>query len=162
MLHCASTAKVVSPLAFDAGVFPNAATGVGVAQIHGWVCERRSTGPPRGWLVIVRLARGRPSPRPLASATKWFSPSRKPVSTPRNVRAFASATNDAPTFAPSSVSVTFCIGTFFGTWTSTSASPPLIRSARFDKVLISKLNGGNSSRDSARPRVSDCDDSAGA
>ena len=39
MLHCASTAKVVSPLAFDAGVFPDSGTGVGVAQIHGVVCE---------------------------------------------------------------------------------------------------------------------------
>jgi hypothetical protein len=35
------------------------------------------------------------------------------------------------------------MGTFLGTCTSTSASPSLIRSARFDNVLISKLNGGS-------------------
>ena len=50
MLHCASIAKVDRPLAFDAGVLPDAGTGVGVAQIQGCVCEPSSTGPPRsGW-----------------------------------------------------------------------------------------------------------------
>src|SRR3954468_2392692 len=140
MLHCASTAKVVRPLAFDAGVLPDSATGVGVAQIQGVVCAPSSTGPPRGWLVMVRLAHGRPLPCPLESATKAFSPATRPRRTPRNVP--ASATNDAPTSLPLRVSVTFFIGTVFGTVTSTSASPSLIRSARLDRVLISKLNGG--------------------
>jgi hypothetical protein len=50
MLHCASTANVVRPLALDAGVLPDAATGVGVAQIHGPACEPSRIGPPRtGW-----------------------------------------------------------------------------------------------------------------
>ena len=48
MLHCASVAKVVNPLAFDAGVLPEAGTAAGVAQIQGWVCEPSSTGPPIG------------------------------------------------------------------------------------------------------------------
>src|SRR5882724_12218403 len=56
MLHCASKAVVVRPLAFDAGVLPDSGTGVGVAQIHGVVCEPSSTGPPIGWLVITRRA----------------------------------------------------------------------------------------------------------
>src|SRR3954465_7768823 len=119
MLHCGSTAKVVRPLALDAGVLPEAGTGVGVAQIHGCVWALRRVGPPRGWLVIVRLAQGRPLPFPLASATKVLSPGAKPVSTPRRVRSFSSATKAAPTSAPLSVSVTFFIGTFFGTCTST-------------------------------------------
>src|SRR5947209_1020871 len=62
MLHCASTAKVVRPLAFVAGVLPDAAVGAGVAQIQGWVCEPSNTGPPIGWLVIVSRARCPPSP----------------------------------------------------------------------------------------------------
>ena len=97
MLHWASTAKVVSPLAFDAGVLPDAATGVGVAQIHGAVWDPSSTGPPIGWLMIVRLARGRPLPLPFESATNSFSPFTSPVSTPRILRAAASVTKDAVT-----------------------------------------------------------------
>src|SRR5262245_53401983 len=143
MLHFASTAKLLRPLAFDAGVLPSAATGVGVAQIHGMVCEPSRIGPPRSWFVIVRLAHGRPRPWPLASATNRFLPGVKPSSTPRSVRAESSATNDDLTSAPLSVSITLCIGTFFGTRTSTSASPSLIRSARLDNVRISKLNGGS-------------------
>ena len=143
MLHCASTAVVVRPLALDAGVLPDSATGAGVAQTQGVVCEPSSTGPPRGWLVIVRLAQGRPLPLPLASATNRLSPAVRPVSTPRSVRASASATKAASTLLPLSVSVTLCIGTSLGTRTSTSASPSLTRSARFDKVLISKLKGGS-------------------
>src|SRR5258706_16433969 len=100
MLHCSSTAEVDSPLAFDAGVFPDAGAAVGVAQTQGWVCEPSSTGPPRGWLVMVRVAKGRPSPRPLASAAKRFLPTLRPVSTPRSVPFSASATKDAPTSAP--------------------------------------------------------------
>src|SRR5712671_5054265 len=159
MLHCASRAEVVSPLALDAGVLPDWATGPGVAQIQGVVCEPSRTGPPRGWLVRVKLAQGRPLPRPLASATNRFSPTTRPRSTPRRVRASASGTNAPSTFAPLSVSVTLCIGTFFGTRTSTRASPSLIRSARFDRVLISKLNGGNWGCDPSTTWTSARDDS---
>src|SRR5215831_2576526 len=97
MLHCASTAKVVSPLAFDAGVLPDAGTAVGVAQIQGCVWDPSSTGPPIGWFVMVRLARGRPLPLPFESAANSFSPFTSPVSTPRIVRAPASVTKDAVT-----------------------------------------------------------------
>src|SRR3954449_9983110 len=97
MLHCASTASVDSPLALDAGVLPEAGTAVGVAQIHGCVWALSRIGPPRTWLVIVRLAHGRPLPLPLESATKVFSPGTMPVSTPRRVRLSSSATKAAPT-----------------------------------------------------------------
>jgi len=142
MLHFASTAKVVKPLALEAGVLPDSATGVGVAQTHGCVCEPSRIGPPRTWFVIVRLAHGRPLPLPFESAISVFAPATMPVTTPRNVRALSSATNEPPTSVPFRVSVTFFIGTVFGTVTSTSALPSLIRSARFDNVRISKLNGG--------------------
>ena len=56
MLHCASVAVVDRPLAFDAGVLPTAATGTGVAQTHGPVCEPSSTGPPIGWFVMTSRA----------------------------------------------------------------------------------------------------------
>src|SRR5207237_5687354 len=93
MLHCASTANVVRPLAFDAGVLPEAGTAVGVAQIHGVVCEPSRTGPPIGWLVMVSEARGRPRPRPLESARNSFCRGTMPVSTPRMTRSDASVRN---------------------------------------------------------------------
>ena len=97
MLHFAPTANVVSPLAFDLGVLPDSATGVGVAQTQGVVCDPSSTGPPIGWLRIVRVARGRPLPLPFESARNSFSPTTSPLSTPRIVRAVASVTNAAVT-----------------------------------------------------------------
>lgn len=48
ILHCASIAKVDRPLAFVAGVLPDSAVGVGVAQTQGVFCEPSSTGPPIG------------------------------------------------------------------------------------------------------------------
>src|SRR5450755_2859529 len=56
ILHCASVATVDKPLAFEPGVLPTAATGTGVAQTHGPVCEPSSTGPPIGWLVMTSCA----------------------------------------------------------------------------------------------------------
>src|SRR2546427_10720111 len=90
MLHCASKAVVVRPLAFDAGVLPDSGTGVGVAQTQGWVCEPSSTGPPIAWLVMVSEAR-----RPLESARKSLRPGTMPGSTPRITRAVESARNMA-------------------------------------------------------------------
>src|SRR5215467_393696 len=107
MLHWASTAKVDSPLAFDAGVFPDAGTGVGVAQIHGVVCEPNSTGPPIGWLRIQSVALGRPFPLPFESASNSFSPTTSPVSTPRIVRAVSLVWNADVTSCPLSDNVTF-------------------------------------------------------
>src|SRR5215475_6536024 len=151
MLHWASTAKVDSPLAFDAGVFPDAGTGVGVAQIHGVVCEPNSTGPPIGWLRIQSVALGRPCPLPFESARNSFSPTTSPVRTPRIVRAASLVWNADVTSFPLSHNVTFFSGTFLGTRTSTSASPPLMRSERFDSVTISKFRGVGSA--SARKSV---------
>src|SRR6185295_11033029 len=106
MLHCASIANVDNPLAFDAGVLPDAATGVGVAQIQGVVCEPSNTGPPIGWFVMVSEARGRPLPRPFESARNSFSPTTRPVSTQRITRAAASLWNAVVTLLPLSHSVT--------------------------------------------------------
>src|SRR5229473_1508903 len=142
MLHCASTAKVVRPLAFDAGVLPDAGTGVGVAQIHGVVCEPSSTGPPIGWFVITRRASRPPW---LSPALKSLRPSTRPLTSPRSVRAAALAVNAPVTSWPLSDSRTLFSATLFGTRTSTRASPPLMRSARFDSDTISKLDGGRSS-----------------
>src|SRR5678816_2273012 len=119
MLHWASTANVVKPLALDAGVLPDSGTGVGVAHTQGPACEPSSNGPPRTWFVMVRLAQGRSLPLPLLSAMKVLAPTARPVSTPRNVLDDASATNEAVTSAPLSVSVTLSIGTVFGALTST-------------------------------------------
>src|SRR3989441_2080674 len=134
MLHCASKAVVVRPLAFDAGVLPDSATGVGVAQIQGVVCEPSSTGPPIGWLVITRRAAGPPWVSP---ATRSFRPSTKPVSRPRITRAVGSARNAPVTSRPLSDSRTLFSAAPFGTRTSTRASPPLMRSARFERGTIS-------------------------
>src|SRR6267378_4323392 len=142
MLHCASNANVVRPLAFDAGVLPDWATGVGVAQIHGVVCEPSSTGPPIGWLVITRRASRPPW---LSPATKSLRPARRPLTSPRSVRAAALALNAPVTSRSFSDSRTLFSATPFGTRTSTRASPPLMRSARFDSVTISKLDAGRSS-----------------
>src|SRR5437773_10677417 len=90
MLHCASNADVDRPLAFDAGVLPDSATGVGVAQTHGWVCEPSSTGPPIAWLVMVSEAR-----RPLESARKSLRRGTMAGSTARITRAVESARNMA-------------------------------------------------------------------
>src|SRR5882762_10671864 len=142
MLHCASKAVVGRPLAFDAGVLPDWATGAGVAQIQGVVCEPSSTGPPIGWFVITRRA-SRP-PR-LSPATRSLRPSTRPRTSPRSVRAAALAVNAPVTSWPLSDSRTWFSATLFGTRTSTRASPPLMRSARFDSGTISKLDGRRSS-----------------
>src|SRR3954471_4206997 len=106
MLHCASTANVVRPLAFEAGGLAAAGAGVGVAQTQGCVCEPSSTGPPRAWLVMVTLANGLPRPWPLESATNVFGPLTSPVNTPRKACVISLPANDAFTFLPFRVSVT--------------------------------------------------------
>src|SRR6266478_1711836 len=97
MLHCASTAKVVRPLAFVAGVLPDAAVGAGVAQIQGVVCDPSSTGPPIGWFVVTRRASRPPW---LSPAAKSLRPSTRPPTTPRSVRAAALAVNAPVTSWP--------------------------------------------------------------
>ena len=159
MLHCASTAVVDSPLALEPGVLPTGATGAGVAQTQGFVCVPSSKGPPRGWFVIFRLAECRPWPCTADLASNRFSPTRRPRSTPCKLRGPALAAKPVPTSLPSSVSRTRSIGTERGSFTSTSASPPLMRSARFDSVRIWKSlcdgppwwSSSSSSRSSAAP-----------
>src|SRR2546425_10663195 len=120
MLHCGSNAKVDRPLAFEAGVLPDSATGVGVAQIQGVVCEPSSTGPPIGWFVITRRA-WRP-PR-LSPATKSLRPSTRPVTSPRSVRAAALAVNAPVTSRPLGDHRTRFSGTLLGTGPSTRGAP---------------------------------------
>ena len=112
-------------------MLPDAGTGVGVAQIHGCVCEPSRIGPPRTWFVIVRLAHG-PAVAVAVGVGDEGVLAGHHARRARRARcaSLSSATNEAPTSAPLSVSVTFFIGTVFGTCTSTSASPSLIRSAR--------------------------------
>src|SRR5438105_3882050 len=131
----------VGGLGSGSAVEQPAVVGAGVAQIQGWVCEPSNTGPPIGWLVIVSRACGPPCPSPLASAANSLSPSTRSVTTPRRVRAAALPLNAAVTSRPLSRKLTWFSGTFFGTRTSSSASPPLTRSARFDSDTISKLDG---------------------
>ena len=58
----------------------------------------------------------------------------------RIVRAAASVWNLAVTSTSSLSSTrTWCSGTLCGTLISTSALPPLMRSARFDSVMMSKF-----------------------
>src|SRR5688500_2602345 len=145
ILHCASTANVGKPLPLVAtGTDGDWGIAVGVAQTYGVICVPARTGPPIGWLVMVSDAFGRPRPLPLASATNSFSPTRRPVSTPRMVRAAASVRKCAVTSWPLRSSVTWCRGTVFGTLTSTRASPSLIKSARLFTVTMSKLVRGRS------------------
>ena len=105
---------------------------------HGLRAEQDR--PADGWFVIVRAG-----PRPAVALAVGVGDEqvrrRAPCRQPRraSVRAESSATNDDLTSAPLSSTFTLCIGTFFGTRTSTSASPSLIRSARLDSVWISKL-----------------------
>src|SRR6266480_1480373 len=89
---------------------------------------RRASRPPR-----------------LPPATKSLRPSTRPLTTPRSVRAAALAVNAPVTSWPLSDSRTAFSATLFGTRTSTRASPPLMRSARFESDTISKLDDGRSS-----------------
>ena len=115
-LHCASVA------------FPSSASSV--MQVHGWTCRPANTGPPMGWFVTVSLAaRAR-----LARATTRLGPFLRPVTRPLTClpRRVASA---RVTLRP--LTVTRSREAFFGSFTASRASPPLIRSARLDSVRIS-------------------------
>jgi len=69
-----------------------------------------------------------------------FLPTFRPVITPRSVWAAPLGLNKVVTSLPLSVTFTLSSRTFFGTCTSTSASPSLIRSARLPSVRIAKLD----------------------
>src|SRR5690349_1211747 len=92
---------------------------------------------------MVSVAYGRPRPLPLACATTSLSPSTRPVIRPTRRCPEATYWNCPRTSRPFSRSASFSGLRLSGSATSTSASPPLMRSARFDSVRISTLCGGN-------------------
>src|SRR5581483_1556016 len=102
-----------------------------VVQIHGWTCGPANTGPPFGWLVIVRRA-----PRPSGSrASSTFLPTRKPSTRPTS-RPALSGEKSAVTSRPRRVMRTAFEKLSVGRETRTSTSPPETRSARLDNVSI--------------------------
>src|SRR6266850_2829587 len=121
-LHCASCGGP-KPLA-------------SVSQIHGWTWKPANTGPPMGWLVTVIVA----AEAPFALAESTLAPGASPATRPMK-RPLARTANDEVTFRPPTSMRTLAASTPAGTTTSTSASPPEIRSARFDSTLISSVGG---------------------
>ena len=131
MLHCASLAAVLKPLAFVPGVLPTSAVGTGVAQTYGVICEPSSTGPPTGWLVTTSRA---PANEPsLAVALTLFAPVFKPPTRPM-VRPSLPVTKAGLASTPSTSTFSFDVCAPAGSFTSTSTEPPLTRSARFESV----------------------------
>ena len=135
-----------SPLARELTVavrlVPGIVTTVGVAtgwaQTHGCSCSPAKTGPLAGWFVIVRRAVLGPfvfdfGPVGTEWATTSLSPSTSPERRPLNVSSARSA-NALVTSLPFSVTVTLSSVNLCGKRTSTSASPPEIRSARFEST----------------------------
>src|SRR6185295_2867850 len=133
MLHCASVAAVVRPLALVAGALAVAAVGTGVAQIHGMVCEPSRIGPPLGWFVTVRRELTKlPS---LALAVIALAPSLSPVTRP-TMRPSARFVNAEVTSVPLTSTLRLDALPIGGVLISTRTSPPETRSARFDSVVI--------------------------
>ena len=123
------------------GIVTTTGVTTGWAQIHGWSCSPEKTGPLARWFVIVRCSAGCGFPFGVVPvlATTWFSPSASPSTRPLNVPSARSA-NLLVTSTPSTVTRTSAMSTPSGTTTSTSASPPEIRSARFESTRISSLS----------------------
>src|SRR5471032_2736196 len=133
MLHCASVAVVVRPLALVLGVLPASAVSAGVAQIHGVVWVLNSTGPPIGWLVTVIFA---PTKLPLADfAVTTLAPTFSPVTAP-SVRPLARVLKADVTSVPSTSTRSCEADVPAGSLTSISTEPPLTRSARLDRVWM--------------------------
>src|SRR6266849_739242 len=131
MLHCASIALVLKPLALVAGVVEVAGCAIGVAQIQGRICVPENTGPPIGWLLIVRYA-----PFFLVGlAVTTLLPLDRPVITP-STRPFARWANASLTSRPPTSTFNPEAEAPCGRTISTRASPPLTRSARLDRVLM--------------------------
>ena len=136
MLHWASIARVDRPLALVVAPFASVSTA-GVAHTQGWICGPENTGPPIGWLVTTRLARCLPP----MSAKIAVRPTSRPVTRPM-VRPSARRANAADTSRVPATTRSPCDGEPAGTTISTSASPPEIRSARLDSVLICSAGSG--------------------
>ena len=133
-LHCASIAA------------PSGGLDAFGLQTYGVTCGPAKTGPPIGWLRIVicrpitisfsclllpwcRLGAGR--------ATSTFLPTLRPVTSPsywpfsRTANAFVMSFPFRVTFTAAASALPRSM--------ATSASPPEIRSARFDKTVISRI-----------------------
>src|SRR5439155_924194 len=98
------------------------------------VVVARSAGAVPGAYGLKQLLVG------AGAGTSW-SPRARSVTTPRRVRAAALPRNEAVTSRPLSRKLDWFSGTFFRTRTSSSASRPLTRSARFDSDTLWKLHG---------------------
>ena len=133
MVHCASVAGVVRPLALVAGELAVAAVGTGVAQIHGDDCEPSRIGPPFGWLVTTMRALLKPPFVELA--VMLFAPFLRPVTRP-TVRPSERVVNAEVTSTPSTSTFRLDAAPIGGSLTSTRTSPPETRSARVDNVVI--------------------------
>ena len=110
------------------------------AQIHGCSCAPEKIGPPREWLVMVSRADVLPGGRfdvgaGSTTACTSFGPSASPVSRPEK-RPSGRTANALVTSWPLSVTRTLLGATSPGSTTSTRASPPEMRSARFDSTAI--------------------------
>src|SRR5664279_4504401 len=116
MLHCTSIAAVVRPLALVAGVVSFAAVGTGVAQIQGEGWLLRMTGPPIGWLVIVRLAPAKELS--VEVAVKVLAPSVRPATSP-TVRPSARVTNTLVTSVVPTLTFSLAAEAPAGSFTST-------------------------------------------
>ena len=112
---------------------PAATTGTGVAQIHGPVCAPSSTGPPFGWFVMT--SRAPANELSVNVALMVLAPLARPVTSP-TMRPLDSVVNEEVMSVPSRSTRRLAGLLPPGTLTSTSAEPPLTRSARFDKVVI--------------------------
>src|ERR1700733_11988398 len=139
MLHWPSLLAVPARPLGLVGAPSEATAPVGVAQVNGATCGPEKIGPPMLWLVILRNA---PWPVP-RSADSRLGPSASPVTRPTRrppSRAVnRSLTSLAISGLPGGPSVTWSFPAVApgGSTISTSASPPLIMSARFDSTLIS-------------------------
>ena len=100
-------------------------------QVQGWICGPEVTGPPIGWLRMVRRA---PSP-PGTRATTVFAPLRNPVSMPSK-RPVGRTAKRPVTPLPFRLTRTRDARVPFGYFTATRASPPETASARLDRTSI--------------------------
>jgi hypothetical protein len=110
---------------------------VWVLHTNGCCCGPEKIGPVTGWFTTVKVAVGRPWPRPFESAKRVFSPRRRPSTMPVSVRADSSSSSVAVTSSPLTSSFALCSGTFWGIDTCTSASPPVTMIAGLESTSIS-------------------------
>src|SRR4051794_12597110 len=106
-------------------------------QTHGLTCGPARTGPPPAWLTIVALAVRR-LPRTRAVAFTTLRPTRSPLTTPSK-RPLARRAKLRVTLRLPTVTRTRFAFVPRGRRMATSASPPEIRSARFETTCTASL-----------------------